>query len=119
MILETGFVSPVAFGEMKNCFFGRIEQELQKGRRICGEVKYLSTQHNLSIQQGKEEWSGKLEKNSKLGIYLDQDMGKKGWKYFGDQTNVQLCSSQVDKGKSDNLSEKFLVENFLGENFFK
>ena len=24
------------------------------------------------------------------------------------QTNVQLCSSQVDKGKSDNLSENFL-----------
>ena len=29
---------------------------------------------------------------------------------------VQLCSSQVDKGKSDNLSENFLVENFVGEN---
>ena len=34
-------------------------------------------------------------------------------------TNVQLCSSQVDKGKSDNLSGNFLVENFLGENFFE
>ena len=32
---------------------------------------------------------------------------------------VQLCSSQVDKGKSDNLSENLLVENFLGENFFE
>ena len=36
---------------------------------------------------------------------------------FTNQTNVQLCSSQVDKGKSDNLSENFLAENFLGENF--
>ena len=33
------------------------------------------------------------------------------------QTYVQLSSSQVDKGKSDNLSENFLVENFLVENF--
>ena len=37
-------------------------------------------------------------------------------------TNVQLCSSQVNKGKSDIFSEKFvfakkkLCENFLGEN---
>ena len=30
------------------------------------------------------------------------------------KTNVQLCSSQVDEGKSDN----FLGENFLSENFF-
>ena len=36
-------------------------------------------------------------------------------------TNVQLCSSQVDKGKSDRFSEKFvcvkkiLCENLLGE----
>ena len=34
------------------------------------------------------------------------------------QTNVQRCSSQVDKGKSDNLSGNFLGENFWGENFF-
>ena len=36
------------------------------------------------------------------------------------QTNVQLCSSQVDKGKSGNLSENFCFgENFLGEKFFE
>ena len=40
-------------------------------------------------------------------------------KYMQNQTNVQLCSSQVDKGKSNNLSENFLVEIFLGENFFE
>ena len=39
-------------------------------------------------------------------------------KYKNNQTNVQLCSSQVDKGKSDNLSEFFFGENFFGENFF-
>ena len=35
------------------------------------------------------------------------------------QTNVQLCSSQVDKGKSDRFSEKFVcAKKILCENFF-
>ena len=38
--------------------------------------------------------------------------------YSDNQTNVQLCSSQVDKGKSDKFSEKFFGVKICWVNIF-
>ena len=69
----------------------------------------------------RSEW-GRLLQKIFFWTTFNRFVGQTWLGRYLNQTNVQLCSSQVDKGKCDRFSEKFVcakkfcVKIFLGEN---